>query len=130
MEFLELFLGCKSVYFYTAAIMFILLGFATNKILSFKNRTNKDIRFSFRYWLRDNLLDVLLAFILSFISIRFTDDLLSYANTYFNFDTSKISDNMLYYYLIGLTHQTLLHLARKRLSFMRSRVLADGESRK
>lgn len=129
MEFFELFFGCKSFSFYLAAMLFVILGFFTSKFITFKNR-KLDTTFSLQYWIKDNWVDVILALLLSFSTIRFTEDLLSAFQKYISFDLSFISDVMFYYYLIGLTHQSLLQLLRKKLKFLRSKVNSKGEERK
>ena len=118
MEFILHFLGGKSVGLYLAAIVFIVLGFVTNKVIVFRNRTDKTKDFSWSFWLKDNWADVVLALLLSFTTVRFTDDILNLVGKYTTFDVTFITDAMFYYYIVGLTHQTLLHLARKKFTFL------------
>lgn len=117
-EFITHFLGDMSPSFYAAALIFIFLGFGTQKMLAYKLRSNKELKFSLEYWLKDNLADVIIAFLLSFATVRFTDDILVVFCKYTNFDVSFITDAMFYYYVIGVSHQYLLHIARSRLPFL------------
>lgn len=128
MEFLHYIFGEHSISFYLAAVFFLLLGHLTNKIIVF-NRRSLNVPFNFKYWLKDNWMDVVFALILSFVAIRFTDSIVGGINNFLHIDLSFVADNMFYYFAAGLGFQTLLHWVRKKLTFIKSSKHSDGSPR-
>lgn len=127
MDFLKHLLGDSTIGFYGAALIFIFLGFITNKVIVFKNRTDKEKQFSWKFWVKDNIVDVIIAFLLSFTTVRFTDELIGIVDKYLSFDLSSIKDAMFYYYIIGLSHQSLLHIAKKKFKSFTRKLSKDDE---
>ncbi len=58
-------------------VLLALLGVTIYLLMKFKNRSNKE-RFSFKYWLRDNWIDVSLAVTSTVALILFADEIANY----------------------------------------------------
>lgn len=67
------------------------------------------ITFNFKIWLNDNLIDFILAYMVSFSLFRFFPDALSFLNRFFPDTIPNFSDKMFYGLLLGVLFQYLLH---------------------
>ena len=114
MEFIEIFFGTQYTYIeYLVFLLFTLIGMTFIKIRSYvaEKKSNPEISFSWKYWIEDNKLDFISAFIASFITLRFLGFMDSFIS--FNFNGMEI-DIMLYGLILGITYQ---YTFRKLLKF-------------
>lgn len=114
MEFIDAILGVDYSYIeYIVFLMFTLLGMTFIKIRSYvaEKSTNPEIKFSWKYWIEDNKLDFVSAFIASFITLRF----LGFMDSFLSFNINGMElDIMLYGLILGITYQ---YTFRKLLKF-------------
>ena len=114
MGFLEALFGTQYTYVeYSVFLIFTILGMVFIKIRSYvaEKKENPEIKFSWKYWIEDNKLDFISAFIASFITLRFLGFMDSFMS--FNFNGVEL-DIMLYGLILGITYQ---YTFRKLLKF-------------
>ena len=114
MEFLEALFGTDYTYIeYIVFLIFTILGMVFVKIRSYlgEKKENPEIKFSWKYWIDDNKLDFISAFIASFVTLRF----LGFMDSFLSFSFSGMEvDIMLYGLILGVTYQ---YTFRKLLKF-------------
>jgi len=107
-------LGDLSINYIIAALLFVGIGFAIVKLISFNRRKKGEKRneydFDIWYWFQDNLPDVILNILVTLVFIRFTNDMVKVINH----DLLKFGqDPMFIYVLFGVLQQGLIELFRK-----------------
>lgn len=104
MTFIDTLLGTdRSLTQYTVFFIFTLLGMILIKLISYRDAKSKnpELVFEWKYWIKDNYLDFIAAFIASFLTLRFLGFLLNYLD----FSIPIITDEMVYGMILGLSYQ-------------------------
>jgi len=114
MEFIDAIFGTDYSYIeYISFLLFTIIGMVFIKIRSFvgEKSENPELKFNFIYWIKDNSLDFISAFIASFITLRF----LGFMDSFISFNINGLElDVMLYGLILGITYQ---YTFRKLLKF-------------
>ena len=113
MEYLDLILGTDSTYIqYLAFLTFTIIGMVFIKLLSYQSakKENPSITFDWKLWIKDNYRDFILAFIASFLTLRF----FGFVTSLFDFAIPYNMDLMTYGLILGMTYQ---YTFRKILSW-------------
>lgn len=115
-ELLNLILGNEPIINHLGFLFFSLLGMLLIKLWRY-NLEKKELidqtprvylKFSFKYWLNDNLLDFVCAFVTSFVAYRFLKDVQLALGKWIEV-IPHFSDNMFYGFLLGLSFQYITH---------------------
>lgn len=116
MEFIKLLIGRETIQSLIAFIFFALFGMLFVKLWRYNRKKKKGLRstppvfvnFNIKIWLNDNLIDFVLAGMVSFSCFRFFPDALMFLNKYFP-SLPEFSDKMFYGLLLGFFFQYLFH---------------------
>ncbi|MEM7485029.1 MAG: hypothetical protein AAF348_07455 [Bacteroidota bacterium] len=123
-EFWKHFLGEQTVAFHVAGILFALMGTLVAKAhFYFKHKAQQaekgiKIKFNTKYWLNENLLQVIITLIASFLAVRFIDVLLHWLNPKikagFGFEIPNTEDQIFYYLIVSGLLQFWVHIKYKK----------------
>lgn len=124
-DLFNIILGNEPITNQIAFVFFTLIGMLLIKLwrynLQLKMLANKTpettLKFSFKYWLNDNVLDFVCAFLTSFLVYRFLKDVLITSTKYFKIMPS-FSDDLFYGLLLGLCFQYLTHKIMNKLKIV------------
>jgi hypothetical protein len=116
-EFIQLIIGNQGLAQVLAFTFFTIFGMLIVKIVRYDLKKKKmalkqvpfRVKFDFKIWLNDNLIDFILAYMVSFSLFRFFPDALSFLNRFFPDTVPNFSDKMFYGLLLGVLFQYLLH---------------------
>lgn len=113
---MEQILGTSDYIKFFSGIFFALIGVAVFKLMELSQRDYLSERtpviFRWGFWFHDNWRDLLTAILLVFITVRFSQDII----TYFFSDIIKVDgfkDGMFMYLLVGLLHGKIVRAIRK-----------------
>lgn len=125
-EFYANILGTNTLDFYFGWLFFALLGFIIHKYILFNHRTVRK-PFRLKFFLLDNLFDIIIGFILIYILGRFQTELLSLLGI----DSLNDTSNNLRALLVGFFYTTIIQLLRKTKlgDFIKSSKYSDGAKR-
>lgn len=126
-DFFSFILGSDSLANQIAFIYFTLLGMFLVKLWRYnvkrKELLKQDppiyIKPDLIFWLNDNLLDFVCAFITSYLVHRFLKDVLIVFSSYFK-AIPNFNDNMFYGLILGFTFQYLSHKILNKLKIVKN----------
>lgn len=78
---LQALLGSMSPSVFISAMIFCLIGFIIQKRLSYikgKDKPRTPLKFSWEFWFKDNLDDILIQLLITFVLVRFAPDIILY----------------------------------------------------
>lgn len=124
-EFIQLIIGNQGLAQVLAFTFFTIFGMLIVKIVRYDLKRKKmllkkvpfNITFDFKIWLNDNLIDFILAYMVSFSLFRFFPDALSFLNRFFPDTIPNFSDKMFYGLLLGIFFQYILHKLMNKVYF-------------
>lgn len=124
-DLLNVIIGNEPLYKQLGFIYFALLGMFLIKLWRYnvrkkellKNDPPIYLKFNFKYWLNDNFLDFICAFITSFLVHRFLKDSLIATSKYFD-AIPEFTDDMFYGLLLGLCFQFISHKIMNKLKIV------------
>lgn len=108
--------GNLTISYILAAFVFLFIGIAIVKSIRLMNRKKGGIRkekLSFKYWLQDNYIGVVLHVLVAVSTIRFTSQLVELLGDKIDVLIGTSSDPMYIYLLFGLMFQTIIDLIQK-----------------
>jgi hypothetical protein len=118
-EFLNLFVGNMGYTMFAALFVFAMIGVAINLLMHANTRDQNSpdtpVKFSFKFLLLDNWKRILLAFLLIYVSIRFTSLL---------FVIDVTGNNELYLFaavIIGFIYDKLGEMLKEKSDFLKVR---------
>jgi len=104
MEFITIILGESHTYLqFLGFLFFTVLGMIFIKLLSYRKakKENPSLTFKLNYWIKDNYRDFILAFMASFITLRF----FGFVTSLIDFGIPHNLDLMAYGLILGVTYQ-------------------------
>lgn len=110
----NLILGSEDLTSWLYSLGLGLLGFVFYKLLSYKKRTEKNVKFDFCYWWKDNKIELYLGAIVFYILARFHSDLLELIGV--NIDIPLINNRYLFIFVAGMLFQMIIKRCRKFLN--------------
>lgn len=124
MESFKYFLGENSASFHIWGIVFSLFGtiiakshFYLKHVAQCKVKGH-DHKFSLKYWIKDNWIQVVLTLLVSFVFVRFLDVFLHWLNpkikAAFAFEIPLTDDQIFYYFIAGFLLQFWVHKKYKK----------------
>lgn len=124
-EFVQLIIGDQGLAQVLAFTFFTIFGMLIVKIIRYDLKRKKmllkkvpfNVQFNFKIWLNDNIIDFILAYMVSFSLFRFFPDALSFLNKFFPDTIPNFSDKMFYGLLLGVLFQYILHKLMNRVYF-------------
>lgn len=118
-NFLEYFLGNHNISFHIAGLVFSLIGtFIAKYHFWSKHKDQSEVvcespKFNINYWFKNNLIEVILSLLTSFVVVRFIDILLLWLNpkieVAFGFSIPLTTDQIFYYLIIAFLIQFWVH---------------------
>lgn len=105
-----------SLNYILSAFLFLFLAIFLVKLVRYWRRAKGDLRqpqISFKYWLKDNWVGILIHLFLAVITVRFTSQIVELMGEKINTLLGTNSDPMYIYLIIGFNFQVLLDLIQK-----------------
>lgn len=125
-ELIDLFLGNATFPQWVYGAFLGLFGFILLKLINFERRTDKDTKFDFGYWWKDNRVEFFMGVIIFYVLFRFHEDVVGFATS--KFDIPLLKDRYLYLFLFGLFLQIIVKKLRPILR-IRNKQYPSGEYR-
>lgn len=113
-EFLNLVFGELSASQWAASLVFILIGQLARKVALYQKKEDST-RFNALYWVLDNWHDMVLALVIAFVTIRFSDDLLLKVEAFISFGVDMLDNVFLFHIVIGFCLQFLARKLRNKI---------------
>lgn len=88
---------------FTAALIFAFCGFVFHKIIQWRTRKGRKlnpVKFNWKYWIKDNLMEAIAHAFVLFLAVRFAPDVLRYIAPQ-SIEFFQAADKMLIYVAIG-----------------------------
>lgn len=116
---MELITGTSNINNFIAAIFFSIIGVVLFKLLQVSKRNITSERspmfFSWKFFWKDNWVDLLLTILFIYVTVRFTQDIVTnYLGGIVNFDAFK--DGMFIYLVCGIFNAKLITIFRNAIS--------------
>jgi hypothetical protein len=112
MELLKQLLGEHAIEVWIAGMFWSLLGIVAVKLYFL----NSKVKFNFKFWANDNLIDVVKGMFWAMVILRLGDYILHLAETKLNWTIPETSDFVIYMIVISGSIQYYLHRNRKPIS--------------
>lgn len=112
MELLHQLLGEHAIEVWIAGIFWSLLGIIAVKLYFL----NSKVKFSLRFWLNDNLIDVIKGMFWAIVILRLGDYVIHLLRDKFDFTIPETTDFVIYMIVVSGAIQYKLHKSRKPIS--------------